>query len=45
LLYEQPEGFDGKPVAVMKRLRYNLGAFEKEAKLGAVIAFNYYTSN
>jgi phosphatidylethanolamine-binding protein (PEBP) family uncharacterized protein len=53
LLYEQPEGFDvskyapagGKPLGVMGRMRYDLTKFEKEAKLGPVIAANYFCSN
>ena len=52
LLYEQPAGFDGKkhaPAGGAKmgnwpRMRYDLGAFEKEAKLGPVIAANYFWS-
>ena len=53
LLYEQPEGFDvskyapagGKPLGLMGRMRYDLTKFEKEAKLGPVIAANYFYSN
>ena len=53
LLYEQPAGFDGKKYAPpggknlsnWNRMRYNLGAFEKEAKLGPVLAANYFSSN
>ncbi|KAL1847577.1 hypothetical protein Plec18170_008473 [Paecilomyces lecythidis] len=53
LLYEQPEDFDvtkyapagGKPVGIGPRIRYDLAAFEKKAKLGPVIAANYFTSN
>lgn len=50
LLYEQPADFDvkkhapagGAKLANMPRMRYDLGAFEKEAKLGPVIAANYF---
>jgi phosphatidylethanolamine-binding protein len=53
LLYEQPAGFDGKKYAPAggknlgnwHRMRYDLGAFEKEAKLGPVLAANYFCSN
>jgi phosphatidylethanolamine-binding protein (PEBP) family uncharacterized protein len=53
LLYEQPEGFDpikfappgGKKVGMRPRMRYDLKAFEKEAKLGPVVAVNYFLSN
>lgn len=53
LLYEQPEGFDvskyapagGKPTGIGPRVRYDLGAFETKAKLGPVIAANYFNSN
>ncbi|TVY58846.1 hypothetical protein LCER1_G001656 [Lachnellula cervina] len=53
LLYEQPDDFDvqkhtpngGAPVGLLKRTKFDLGAFEKEVKLGPVIAFNYFTSN
>jgi phosphatidylethanolamine-binding protein (PEBP) family uncharacterized protein len=53
LLYERPEGFDtakfappgGKKVGVMPRVRYELKKFEKEAKLGPVVASNYFLSN
>ncbi|KAI1382660.1 putative protease inhibitor [Hypoxylon trugodes] len=52
-LYEQPEGFDGKKYAPpdgknlgnAKRIRYDLDAWEKEAKLGPVLAVNYFNSN
>nr|POF03444.1 protein d1 [Quercus suber] len=52
-LYDQPADFDakkwapagGKPLATYKRMRYSLADFEKEAKLGSVIAANYFTSN
>ena len=50
MLYEQPADFDvkkhapagGAKLANMPRMRYDLGAFEKEAKLGPVIAANYF---
>jgi len=52
LLFEQPEGFDalkyapagGKTMGIWLRMRYDLGAFEKEIKLGPVIACNYFKS-
>jgi len=52
-LYEQPEGFNvekyappgGQKLGNWKRIRYDLGAFEKEAKLGPVVAANYFNSN
>ncbi|OTB00529.1 hypothetical protein M426DRAFT_65633 [Hypoxylon sp. CI-4A] len=52
-LYEQPEGFDakkyappeGKKVPATQRMRYDLDAWEKEAKLGPVLALNYFNSN
>jgi phosphatidylethanolamine-binding protein (PEBP) family uncharacterized protein len=53
LLYEQPVTFDaakyglagGTHVGVWPRTRYDLGAFEKEAQLGPVVAANYFKSN
>lgn len=53
MLYEQPEGFDpakfappgGKKLGIRPRMRYDLKAFEKEAKLGPVVASNYFLSN
>jgi phosphatidylethanolamine-binding protein (PEBP) family uncharacterized protein len=53
LLCDQPPDFDvskfapagGKPLGIRGRMRYNLEAFEKEAKLGPVIAANYFYSN
>ena len=53
LLYEQPADFDvknyapseGKNLGNWHRMRYDLGAFEKEAKLGPVLASNYFFSN
>ncbi|KAK9352955.1 phosphatidylethanolamine-binding protein [Lipomyces doorenjongii] len=53
LLYEQPEGFDakkyappgGKKLSNWHRMRYDLGAFEKEIRLGPVLAANYFRSN
>lgn len=52
-LYEQPPSFDGKKYAPPdgkklgngSRMRYDLDAFEKEAKLGSVLAVNYFKSN
>ncbi|KAI9931240.1 hypothetical protein ASPWEDRAFT_166813 [Aspergillus wentii DTO 134E9] len=52
-LYEQPPGFDGKKYAPSNgqnlgnwnRMRYDLGAWEKEIKLGPVLAANYFVSN
>ena len=52
LLYEQPNGFNGSKYAPAgganlgnwHRMRYNLGAFEKEAKLGPIVAANYFRS-
>jgi phosphatidylethanolamine-binding protein (PEBP) family uncharacterized protein len=52
-LYEQPVGFDGKKYAPAdgknlsnwNRMRYSLDAWEKEAKLGPVVAVNYFKSN
>lgn len=52
-LYEQPADFDakkhappgGKELPVTQRMRYDLDAWEKEAKLGPVLAVNYFNSN
>ena len=52
LLYEQPEDFDakkyaptgGKKMGNWNRMRYDLGAFVKEIKLGPVVACNYFNS-
>lgn len=52
-LYEQPDHFtaqkyappNGAKVATMKRMRYDLDAFEKEAGLGKIVACTYLTSN
>ncbi|CAJ2502357.1 Uu.00g097510.m01.CDS01 [Anthostomella pinea] len=52
-LYQQPEAFDGKAYAPpngqtvpnMKRMRYDLDDFEQKAKLGPIVACNYFTSN
>lgn len=52
-LYEQPEGFDGKSLAPADgkslsnwhRIRFDLDAWEKVAKLGRPIAMNYFKSN
>jgi hypothetical protein len=51
-LFEQPEDFDGKKYAPAdgktlpnwKRMRYDLDAFQKEAKLGEPLAVNYFLS-
>jgi len=55
LLYEQPADWEslhkkhapanGAPLPNMKRMRYDLDAFAKEARLGPVLAVNYFTSN
>jgi len=53
LLYKQPEGFDGakfappggKNLGNWSRMRFDLGEWEKKAKLGPVIASNYFVSN
>jgi phosphatidylethanolamine-binding protein len=53
LLYEQPVTFDTKTFlpanegnsSVWQRARYSLEAFEKEAKLGSIVAANYFTSH
>ncbi|KAL1882353.1 hypothetical protein VTK73DRAFT_1912 [Phialemonium thermophilum] len=53
LLYEQPSNFDRKTivpggaedVSVWNRMRYDLGALEKKANLGPVLAANYFCSN
>jgi phosphatidylethanolamine-binding protein len=52
-LYEQPESFDGQKYAPpnganlgnMQRMRYDLDAWEREIKLGPVLAANYFKSN
>lgn len=52
-LYEQPADFDvqkyaspeGRKVGAMKRMFYDLDAFEGTAKLGPIVAANYFTSN
>ena len=52
-LYEQPADFDikkyapppGKKVGAWNRMRFSLDNWEKEAKLGPVVAFNYFNSN
>lgn len=52
-LYEQPETFnlkdhapaDGKNLSNMSRMRYNLDAWAEEAKLGPLVAFNYFFCN
>jgi hypothetical protein len=35
----------GKKVGIRPRISYDLKAFEKEAKLGPVVASNYFFSN
>lgn len=53
LLYEQPADFDvkkyappaGEDFVPRNRMWYNLTTFEKEAKLGPVVAANYFCSN
>lgn len=51
MLYEQPADFDpkvlsdGKPMARLARMRFDYPALEKAAKLGPVIASNYFVSN
>jgi hypothetical protein len=53
LLYEQPAGFDGNKWAppngqsfpISKRIRYDLGAWEKEAGLGNPLAVGWFKSN
>lgn len=52
LLYEQPADFDvkryappeGKKVGIRPRMRYSLDVWEKEARLGPVLAVNYFKS-
>jgi len=52
-LYEQPADFDGKKYAPPDgkslsnwlRMRFDLDDFEKKAKLGPVLAVNYFKSN
>ena len=53
MLYQQPADFDaqkyspanGANLGNLQRMRYDLGAFEKEVKLGQVLAANYFRSN
>ena len=54
LLYEQPEGFDGKKhgqpkggkaFPMMKRMRYDFDTLVREAKLGEIVAANWFVSN
>jgi len=53
LLYEQPQGFDGKKLAPpngakvgnFQRMRWDLEAWGKEVGLGEVVAVNYFVSN
>lgn len=52
-LYEQPESFNlkdhapagGKNLPNWSRMRYNLDAWANEAKLGPLVAFNYFFCN
>jgi phosphatidylethanolamine-binding protein (PEBP) family uncharacterized protein len=52
-LYGQPEDFDlndhapadGKKLANMSRMRYDLDAWAEQIKLGPLVAFNYFLSN
>lgn len=52
-LFEQPSDFDsikyapagGKPLSNWKRMRYDLGSFQRTAKLGDPIVANYFLSN
>ena len=53
LLYEQPEGFDGKKFGqpaegqkfpMLKRMRYNFDGFLKDAKFGEIVAANWFVS-
>jgi phosphatidylethanolamine-binding protein (PEBP) family uncharacterized protein len=52
-LYQQPDSFDagkfatpnGQPLALTKRIRFNLTQFEKDAKLGPLLAATYFCSN
>lgn len=53
MLYEQPMGFDyakfalpdGQKMGMWPRVRFDLKAFEKQAKLGPIVASNYFRSN
>lgn len=52
-VYEQPDGLDiqkyapadGKKLGNWNRMRFSLDDWEKEIKLGSVLAFNYFNSN
>ncbi len=52
-LFEQPADFDvskhapadGKPLSNWYRMRYDLDAWQKTAKLGEPVAVNYFMSN
>jgi hypothetical protein len=52
LLFEQPADFDakkyapkeGKKMGNWPRMRYDFAKFEKEIKLGPVVAVNYFQS-
>jgi phosphatidylethanolamine-binding protein (PEBP) family uncharacterized protein len=53
ILYEQPADFDAtkfvpageKQMGMTARIRYDLDGFVKEAKLGEIVAVNYFNSN
>ncbi|KAH6661632.1 putative protease inhibitor [Halenospora varia] len=53
LLYDHPDGFDsvkfappdGKKMGMRPRMKYDLRAFGTAAKLGPVVACNYFVSN
>jgi hypothetical protein len=53
ILFEQPNGFDtqkyapagGAPLSLWPRIRYDLDAWQKTAKLGEPLAVNYFLSN
>lgn len=52
-IYEQPADFDAslhklspqEPPPVTKRMFYNIGTLEEKAKLGPILAVNYFVSN
>lgn len=51
LLYEQPEGFNGKTlgwggeVGRRQRVRFDIDGFEEKAALGKAVAGNWFTCN
>jgi hypothetical protein len=51
LLFEQPAGFDAKVFmkpggyGIKHRMRWDLGKFQREAKLGPAVAASYFFSN